>query len=106
MGTFRIVDKIKEMEESQIVEYKLLWKDEYLKWICGFANAFGGTIFIGKDDKAVLYIKEFGRITNGNYQKINHVSHRTAARDFAEMVQKEIILGSGTKGAGSFYVLK
>jgi predicted HTH transcriptional regulator len=24
--------------------------DEYLKWICGFANAQGGTLFIGKDD--------------------------------------------------------
>jgi ATP-dependent DNA helicase RecG len=30
---------------------KSAWRDEYLKWICGFANANGGTIFIGKDDK-------------------------------------------------------
>lgn len=37
--------------ESQNVEFKLTWKDEYLKWICGFANAYGGTIFIGKDDE-------------------------------------------------------
>jgi len=36
--------------ESQNIEFKVIWKDEYLKWICGFANAFGGTIFIGKDD--------------------------------------------------------
>ncbi len=36
--------------ESQNVEYKQSWKDEYLKWICGFANAQGGRIFIGKDD--------------------------------------------------------
>lgn len=36
--------------ESQNIEFKVTWKDEYLKWICGFANAFGGTIFIGKDD--------------------------------------------------------
>lgn len=39
------------MPESQNTEYKSIWKDEYLKWICGFANARGGTIFIGKDDK-------------------------------------------------------
>lgn len=39
------------MPESQNIEYKTIWKDEYLKWICGFANAQGGTIFIGKDDK-------------------------------------------------------
>lgn len=25
--------------ESQIIEYKESWHDEYLKWICGFANA-------------------------------------------------------------------
>jgi ATP-dependent DNA helicase RecG len=26
------------------------WHNDYLKWICGFANANGGTIYIGKDD--------------------------------------------------------
>ena len=38
------------MAENQNIEYKSKWRDEYLKWICGFANANGGTIFIGKDD--------------------------------------------------------
>ena len=38
------------MPETQNIEYKSTWRDEYLKWICGFANANGGTIFIGKDD--------------------------------------------------------
>jgi ATP-dependent DNA helicase RecG len=38
------------MPESQNIEYKSSWRDEYLKWICGFANANGGSIFIGKDD--------------------------------------------------------
>ncbi len=38
------------VSESQNIEYKSTWRDEYLKWICGFANANGGTIFIGKDD--------------------------------------------------------
>ena len=33
--------------EKQNIEYKLIWKDEYLKWICGFANASGGKIYIG-----------------------------------------------------------
>ena len=36
--------------ESQNIEFKVTWREEYLKWICGFANAYGGTIFIGKDD--------------------------------------------------------
>ncbi|MBR5344237.1 MAG: putative DNA binding domain-containing protein [Clostridia bacterium] len=38
------------MAENQNVEYKESWRDEYLKWICGFANAQGGSIFIGVDD--------------------------------------------------------
>lgn len=38
------------MPEQQNIEYKQNWNDEYLKWVCGFANAQGGVIFIGKDD--------------------------------------------------------
>ena len=38
------------MPEQQNIEYKQSWHDDYLKWVCGFANAHGGTIFIGKDD--------------------------------------------------------
>ena len=37
--------------ESQIIEYKQSWRDEFLKEICGFANAQGGTLYIGLDDK-------------------------------------------------------
>lgn len=38
------------MSEKQNIEYKQSWRDEYLKWICGFANAQGGKIYIGIDD--------------------------------------------------------
>lgn len=38
------------MPESQNIEYKSSWRDEYLKWICGFANAQGGKLYIGIDD--------------------------------------------------------
>lgn len=38
------------MTEHQNIEYKQSWHDDYLKWVCGFANAQGGVIFIGKDD--------------------------------------------------------
>ncbi len=37
------------MAESQNIEYKESWRDEYLKWVCGFANAQGGTIYVGID---------------------------------------------------------
>lgn len=42
------------MSESHSTEYKRLWKDDYIKWICGFANAKGGQIFIGKDDNGIV----------------------------------------------------
>ena len=38
------------MPEQQNIEFKQSWHDECLKWVCGFANAQGGVIFIGKDD--------------------------------------------------------
>ena len=38
------------MPESQNIEYKSSWRDDYLKWICGFANAQGGKLYIGIDD--------------------------------------------------------
>ena len=40
---------MKEIEQ-QTIEWKESWHDEYLKWICGYANAYGGTLYIGKDD--------------------------------------------------------
>ena len=39
------------MPESQNIEWKSKWKDEYLEWICGYANAQGGKIYIGCDDE-------------------------------------------------------
>ena len=42
------------MSESQNIEWKQSWHDDYLKLVCGFANAFGGQIFIGKDDNGVI----------------------------------------------------
>jgi ATP-dependent DNA helicase RecG len=42
------------MSESQNIEWKRSWHDDYLKWICGFANAVGGIIYIGKDDDGVV----------------------------------------------------
>ena len=32
------------------MEFKSIWKDEYLKWICGFANAQGAVMYFGVDD--------------------------------------------------------
>ncbi len=40
--------------ETHNIEFKETWRDEYQKWICGFANAQGGRLYIGIDDKGVV----------------------------------------------------
>lgn len=42
-------------KECQNVEYKRSWQDEYLKWICGFANAQGAVMYFGVDDNLEVY---------------------------------------------------
>jgi ATP-dependent DNA helicase RecG len=42
------------MKENQNIEFKESWRDEYIKWICGFANASGGILVIGKNDKGIV----------------------------------------------------
>ena len=40
--------------ENQNIEWKASWRDEYLEWVCGFANAQGGVIEIGRNDKGEI----------------------------------------------------
>ncbi len=40
--------------ETHDLEYKSSWHDDYLKWICGFANAKGGTMLVGKNDNGEI----------------------------------------------------
>ena len=40
--------------ESQRTEWKRIWKDEYLKSICAFANSQGGDLLIGIDDDGTI----------------------------------------------------
>jgi ATP-dependent DNA helicase RecG len=42
------------MVEHQNIEWKEQWHDEYIKWVCGFANAQGGKIYIGINDKGIV----------------------------------------------------
>lgn len=41
-------------KEKQNIEWKETWKEDYLKWICDFANAQGGKIYIGKNDDGTV----------------------------------------------------
>ena len=61
-------------QESQNIEYKESWRDEYLKWICGFANAHGGTLYIGIDDDGnVVGVEHAKRLSEDIPNKIRDV---------------------------------
>lgn len=83
------------MSESQNIEYKQSWRDEYLKWICGFANAHGGTIFIGKDDNGkVVGVADAKQLLEEIPNKVRDVLgivaevnlHQTKDGDYLEIV--------------------
>ena len=62
------------MPEDQNIEWKNNWKDDYLKWICGFANANGGKLYIGKDDKGdVTELKNISKLLEDIPNKIKDV---------------------------------
>ncbi len=59
------------MQENQNTEWKESWRDEYLKWICGFANAQGGRLYVGvRDDGTVCGVKDVKRLMDDLPNKI------------------------------------
>src|ERR1035437_8693610 len=83
------------MPEKQNIEYKQSWRDEYLKWLCGFANAQGGRIFIGIDDNGIVsgvddYKKLMEDIPN---KAVNHLGlvvdvnlHNESGKHYIEII--------------------
>jgi len=47
--------------------------------------------------KAVLYVKDNGKITNSEYQEINDCSRNTASSDLAILVERELLTPSGKR---------
>jgi ATP-dependent DNA helicase RecG len=83
------------MVETQNKEYKSVWRDEYLKWICGFANANGGILYIGKDDQGNnIGIRDTKRLLEDIPNKIISVLgivadvnlHQTEQGDYLEII--------------------
>ena len=67
------------MPEHQNIEYKSSWHEDYLKWICGFANAQGGQIYIGKDDAGnIVGVKDYKRLMDEIPNKIKNLMGITA----------------------------
>jgi len=56
--------------------------------------------------QAVMYVKEKGKITNQEFQRVLGVSKRTATNDLENLVQKDVLEKVGTRGKGTFYKMK
>lgn len=54
--------------------------------------------------KAVLYVKENGRITNKEYQKICQLSERSSTRDLKQLVKLGLLEQKGNTGKGTEYI--
>ena len=62
------------MKENQNIEFKESWRDEYLKWICGFANAQGGKMYIGvRDNGEVCGVADGKRLMEDIPNKVKDV---------------------------------
>ena len=74
--------------ESQNVEWKRSWRDEYLAWICGFANAQGGILEIGKDD-------------NGDVVGVRKVPSSACAFPSRRRISQRLAAASGSTDRGT-----
>ncbi len=105
-GTLKIIDACLEAElpEPLIIERDggflvELFKDRFSE------NQLKNLDLNERQIKAVLYVKENGKITNSEYQKLFDVARNTASNDLNNLVKQNILKSSGAKGAGAFYTL-
>ncbi len=106
-GTTRIIELCEqyglpepEFKESNmwfsVVFRKDIYNEEYLRSL-GLNE---------RQIKAVMYVKERGKISNTEYQEINEVSKPTATRDLSELCNLNIMDMVGSTGKGTYYILK
>ncbi|MDR2771721.1 MAG: ATP-binding protein, partial [Clostridiales Family XIII bacterium] len=57
--------------ENQNLEWKQSWRDEYMKTLCGFANANGGVMEVGRrDDGEIIGVSDTKKLTEDLPNKI------------------------------------
>lgn len=88
---------------------------EYKEEMGGFSVYFYKDIYTGeslrkmglneRQIKAVMYVKEKGKITNKEYQELNAVSNKTAYLELSNIVKKGIFIIEGS-GKTIKYTLK
>ena len=102
-GTIRIIDTCKQAElpEPEMKELDggfiiTLFKDNLTP------EQLAKLGLNDRQVKAVLFVKEKGKITNSEYQMLNEISDRTALRDIEELTEKGILIKEGEKKGTSY----
>ncbi|SHH23785.1 ATP-binding protein [Thermosipho atlanticus] len=105
-GTGRIIESMKsaglpvpefkeEMGGFSVYFRKDIYTEEYLKEL-GLNE---------RQIKAVMYVKEKGRITNREYQKLTGISRQMVTIDLKQLVENGVFVKIGKAGAGVAYEL-
>lgn len=83
---------MKKKIETQNVEFKSNWRDEYLKVISAFANSDGGVLFIGVDDNDnAVGIKKLRKLLEDIPNKIRNKMGVTPSVEVERRDDKDII---------------
>lgn len=106
-GIGRIMDSLKEanLPEPEFKEefsgFSLYMRKDYYT-----EGRLKEMEFNDRQIKAVMYVKEKGKITNKEYQELNGVTKKTASRDLGVLTDKRILGKVGSTGKGTYYIMK
>jgi ATP-dependent DNA helicase RecG len=79
-------------KETQCIEWKESWRDECVKWLCGFANANGGVLVIGRDNKGkAVGVSHAGKLMEDLPNKIRDVLGIMADVRLVKTAGKELV---------------
>jgi len=87
--------KFEEQQGFRVVFRKDIYTEEYL-YEAGLNE---------RQIKAVMYVKEKGKISNKEYQGISGVKERLASIELTDLVNKGVFVKLGTTGRGTFYAV-
>lgn len=79
-------------KETQRIEWKESWRDECVKWLCGFANANGGVLVIGRDNEGkAVGVSHAGKLMEDLPNKIRDVLGIMADVRLVKTAGKELV---------------
>jgi len=93
------------MNKDQLTEWKASWHDEYLKWVCGFANADGGLLVIGREELRRNRVFGWNQAISGSSSRSRQLIspaflRRNAGKDDPENFGKNFGKNPGNDSAG------